>query len=1122
MSHVRREKPSTFAKETRWDRIRKRHHTNAIVQTLKTEAVKRFIEMDFIGKHQNRILNGIADDRSLDPILVMNIRHEMVGKFKRAPHKPTLASAVSQKKRDACVAHNINVEDRYLENQLQRFREHLKKEHQRRRIPRRQLESLLIDNRGIMKSFNLNEKCLRELYKTPIEVLNEVNDLFTKCNKEKVKYKGTDTTIKCHALVVSKEENCPPSMFILEEKEKRDEGCNKKIFTTVSNEIHSMPTEEEIQQSPLDSQTEQSCSKDMSQLLSDVKEDDQGLELGNQRSQECTKEDFQQPLKVIELDHFLPLKDMEVPDETPHPETEEINELITTGNIEESTEKDNNNIKEDSPLEEEVGGGSNNLKGIFESNAITNDENKTLSKTEEVDEETALKSNMQMPLENDVGSDEKGSGLKIAEAISQLSGSTATIDKVVPTGEKDDTAKITDKFVEINDLTPSNRGRENDFPFDRTENSPPAVISEEISTIVRSELAVSSTSNAVNLRNLCNDEEKVQALQYPRNIEDHSNDNLEEVIYAKQQLEHRCVRFDEALAVSNSARQNSGFAHSDDAIESVISLHLAADAAKEWEEEGREKCKKIKPKPPEMRDLKNGLTLKGCSLEAQSLLMVTGGKMPSSCESRKLNEMLYYPPESVSTNEDHSDPPSSVNEEQRKIIEKLFETRSIQANLLIMRKYFTRWTHFKTIEKIERENVGDCRLDRVGKINIFLDKVRFEKDRLNKSQKTTTAEEHSEENVFNSKKDIASNIIKAKKYQNKIKVQQDIIDLQRVKLERQERIIMELKLGKLSEETKEARQELKEDLKTAIRSGDPKLKAKAKTLQLIGNLRDRKDDRFERLEGKALEPAFLRNMQERALARSIRQEQARQRRLKIEAEKEAQKLALEEAKRLEDEETKRLRVETWNERRRQERMAKILKERERQRAADNMKKAQEFCRRLLLSRIGMEGFKRLLERRREKFRKYQELRLKLSKKRYLQAWFTVYCIAKARRDKKADDFYERILKRRIINWWCCYVEMERSKVNVAVDWYDFKLVEGVFRKWWAHAKRMRIIEESKMKQASSHHDWQLKWKVLDCWRRLKQMLQLERETEERRQKWRMKIWELIPDYTPARDDLEFI
>lgn len=50
----------------------------------------------------------------------------------------------------------------------------------------------------------------------------------------------------------------------------------------------------------------------------------------------------------------------------------------------------------------------------------------------------------------------------------------------------------------------------------------------------------------------------------------------------------------------------------------------------------------------------------------------------------------------------------------------------------------------------------------------------------------------------------------------------------------------------------------------------------------------------------------------------------------------------------------------------------------------------------------------------------------------------------------------------------------------------------------------------------------LKWKVLDCWQRLPQILQLEKETEERRQRWRLKIWELLPDYTPNRDELNFV
>lgn len=44
----------------------------------------------------------------------------------------------------------------------------------------------------------------------------------------------------------------------------------------------------------------------------------------------------------------------------------------------------------------------------------------------------------------------------------------------------------------------------------------------------------------------------------------------------------------------------------------------------------------------------------------------------------------------------------------------------------------------------------------------------------------------------------------------------------------------------------------------------------------------------------------------------------------------------------------------------------------------------------------------------------------------------------------------------------------------------------------------------------------LKWRVIDHWQRLQTILKIEKETEERRQRWRMKIWELLPDYTPNR------
>lgn len=73
----------------------------------------------------------------------------------------------------------------------------------------------------------------------------------------------------------------------------------------------------------------------------------------------------------------------------------------------------------------------------------------------------------------------------------------------------------------------------------------------------------------------------------------------------------------------------------------------------------------------------------------------------------------------------------------------------------------------------------------------------------------------------------------------------------------------------------------------------------------------------------------------------------------------------------------------------------------------------------------------------------------------------------------------------------------------------------MFRAWDNYTRHQRCIEEVKMRQAESHYNWHLKWRVIEHWQRLHAILQLERETDERRQKWRLKIWELLPDYQPA-------
>ncbi|XP_049302765.1 putative autophagy-related protein 11 [Bactrocera dorsalis] len=574
----------------------------------------------------------------------------------------------------------------------------------------------------------------------------------------------------------------------------------------------------------------------------------------------------------------------------------------------------------------------------------------------------------------------------------------------------------------------------------------------------------------------------------------------------KVSCKERCVRFVEAVNIKNFDRENSICSNTSDGIDSVVS-DLAEEALFELQMEAEEKL--IQESESNMESKKAAEPI-----EVQINFKDTTSQYVANALEPLVITKLSKPKEvdsAITTSEELEDE-SISNHEQNLIIQQLFRPRA-NTNPTLLRKYFLKWIHFVTIEKIEREDVSS-KSDRVHKINMFLDKIRKEKLRLTRYARQCNSGQAREE----TQKTPVVSTQTTKKYQNKIKIQQDIIDLQRLKLERQERIIMELKLNKLSDEAKEAREDLKNELKTIIRHGDPKFKAKAKCLQLIGNLRDEKDENMTSLQGKALfMPKFLLQMEERALERNIRHEKARQRRLQQEAEKEAQKMAAEEAKRLEDEEAKRLRIEALKEKRRQEKMAKVLKEREHQRALEAKHKADEFYRRLLLRRIGMEGFKRLIIRKRENKRKCEHFRRQIFKRTYFVNWRDYYIKLRNEKQLMADDLYDKIIKRKTLCAWQLYVQQERSKFNVAVDWCDLKRTEITFKLWAQHSARMSAIAAAKMKQATSHHEWHLKWKVLDCWQRLPQILQLERETEERRQRWRMKIWELLPDYTPNRD-----
>lgn len=138
---------------------------------------------------------------------------------------------------------------------------------------------------------------------------------------------------------------------------------------------------------------------------------------------------------------------------------------------------------------------------------------------------------------------------------------------------------------------------------------------------------------------------------------------------------------------------------------------------------------------------------------------------------------------------------------------------------------------------------------------------------------------------------------------------------------------------------------------------------------------------------------------------------------------------------------------------------------------ENDRLAKEFCRRLLLRRVGMEGFKKLLHRKREIHFRCQLLRASLYKKTYFYAWWNLYRTIRGERMRKADELYARLLKRQCLRDWFYELKLMQNQTYVAIDWNEFKITEKVFHCWWAHTQRMQLLEEVKMKQASSHHGW---------------------------------------------------
>lgn len=385
-----------------------------------------------------------------------------------------------------------------------------------------------------------------------------------------------------------------------------------------------------------------------------------------------------------------------------------------------------------------------------------------------------------------------------------------------------------------------------------------------------------------------------------------------------------------------------------------------------------------------------------------------------------------------------------------------------------MRTYFKDWLQKTTVAKILKTNAFSNE-DRVKKINCFLNKIRLEQNKgaAKKNKKESNKVAKSKQSSSSS-----SGKVLKKDYDHKLKVQQDIIELQKLKIQRQERMITEMKLAKFSEMLKESKNDMKMELMNAKR-GNTKLRVKARCIQMVANIKPDPEEEERRMllaQGLVV-PKFLQKMQDRAFERLSRHQEARERRLRLEHEKEEMKNAADLSRRLEDEEVKRKRLLEMRDKRRQEKLAKILREQERQRNLENLKKARDHYARNLMKHLGFKVFELLIRLKRTNHKKSMIHRRKLCMKKCFNLWFINAKIVWDNKRAQADRLHELSLLRSCIQIWKHVHNIHKSKFLVAIDWYEVKVTEKLFKSWVQYTKISRFIGNTKLKKAEAHYNW---------------------------------------------------
>ncbi|XP_012285671.1 caldesmon isoform X2 [Orussus abietinus] len=432
-----------------------------------------------------------------------------------------------------------------------------------------------------------------------------------------------------------------------------------------------------------------------------------------------------------------------------------------------------------------------------------------------------------------------------------------------------------------------------------------------------------------------------------------------------------------------------------------------------------------------------------------------------------------------------------------------------------LQRYFEMWrSHVNTTKVLARKKSASSNTLDEHKIELFLSAITEKQKQLTKMQKLS--ERKSATQIQHSKcSDISQKIQGGRRsgteaIENRLNAQKKIIAEQRMKLAEQNRIIEEMKLQQLQNDTRNAGKETLNAVKETLVHCGRKTRRSLIHLMLEEGYRDKVLEAAPRLP---TPPQFLLRMEARAEARRERIKRAEEAR----ARKLEEQRKIEEAKKTEEEENrKKAQQEALKDARR------LHEEQEKRRAkeAEKSKKlnatADQFYRKYLLRRYIMDPLILLIEMKYDYIKKAQKCYTQILLRRVFKAWHAETLRQGRIKMELVITVHERNMLWHALIHWRKLTKLETQKYQTAIDFHDMRVMVRCMKVWYNRTLESKMEELKKQRLAEEKYEQTLKQKYFKMLKKYLQIAGEIEESERRRDKWRELVQRVVPDFDPKQ------